>query len=300
MIFNGYLKMIISNIIGGLGNQMFQYACGRSMGLRCGQPLRLATDQFDAYTLHNGFELQRVFSIVLPLATRAELRLLLGWQASPSLRRLVGRPAMRWLAGNSWANEPHFQFWPELAALQGPRYLHGYWQTERYFTEHIDQIRADFVFRMEWDAPDEAVRQRMRAQPSASLHVRRGDYTNAKNKKLFATCSLDYYREAIRLMHERVPGVRLFAFSDDPDWVDAHLGAEFGSIETVRHNFGDRSAHDMRLMSQADHHIIANSSFSWWGAWLNPSPDKIVIAPRRWFLNGTDDSDLIPTSWIRV
>lgn len=292
--------MNITNIIGGLGNQMFQYASGRSFSFHSGQQLRVATDQFDAYALHNGFELQRVFNIVVPLATEAELQQLLGWQALPSLRRLFGRPAMRWLTGNRWANEPHFQFWPGLAALQGPRYLHGYWQSERYFQDYTDQIRADFVFRMEWDAPDNAVRRRMRSQPSASIHVRRGDYTNAKNQGLFAICGLDYYREAIRLMRERVPGVRLFAFSDDPDWVDAHLSTEFGAIETVRHNSGARSAHDMRLMSQADHHIIANSSFSWWGAWLNPAPDKLVVVPRHWFLNGTDDRDLVPTSWIRV
>lgn len=292
--------MIISNIIGGLGNQMFQYACGRSLSLRTGQPLRLATDQFEGYTPHNGFELQRVFNIVTPLATESEIRQLLGWQASPALRRLFGRPAMRWFTGNRWGNEPHFQFWPGLAALQGPRYMHGYWQTERYFQEHADQIHADFAFRMEWDEQDATVRQRMHAQPSASLHVRRGDYNNAKSKGVYALCGLDYYREAIHLLRERVPGVRLFAFSDDPDWVDTHLGAEFGPLDIVRHNSGVRSAYDMRLMSQADHHIIANSSFSWWAAWLNSSQYKIVVAPRHWFLNGTNDRDLIPSSWIRV
>lgn len=292
--------MIIANLIGGLGNQMFQYACGRSLSLRTGQPLRLATDQFKGYTLHNGFELQRMFGVDAPLATESELRALLGWQASPRLRRVFGRSAMRWATGRHWGNEPHFRFWPGLAALRGPLYLHGYWQTERYFQEHADQIRADFAFRMDWDAQDDAVFQRMLEQPSASLHVRRGDYTHAKNQGVFALCGLDYYRDAIRLLRQRVPGVRLFAFSDDPDWVDEHLGAEFGPIETVRHNAGARSAHDMRLMAQADHHIIANSSFSWWGAWLNPSTEKLVVAPKRWFLNGTNDRDLVPSSWIRI
>lgn len=292
--------MIITNVIGGLGNQMFQYACGRSLSLRTDQSLLIAIDQFDGYALHNGFDLQRVFHIDATLATEGDLRELLGWQSSPTLRRLFGRPAMRWLTGHSWANEPHFQIWHELATLQGPRYLHGYWQSEGYFLEHAAQIRADFEFRVKWDAQDDGVRTRMRLQPSASIHVRRGDYTHVKNKGIFALCGLDYYRKAIRMLRERVPGVKLFAFSDDPDWVDAHLGMEFGPLETVRHNSGDRSAHDMRLMSQADHHIIANSSFSWWGAWLNPAPNKVVIAPRNWFLNGTDDRDLIPKLWIRV
>lgn len=292
--------MIIANIIGGLGNQMFQYACARSLSLKTGQDLRLATDQFESYALHNGFELQRVFNIDTQVATKAELRQLLGWQASPALRRLLGRPALRWLADGRWGNEPYFQYWPELVKLRAPLYLHGYWQSERYFQEYADQIRADFVFKTEWDAQDKAVLQRMRAQPCASLHVRRGDYTNAKNMKVYARCDLAYYREAINLLCKRVPGIKLFAFSDDPDWVEEFLDPEFGPIEIVRRNFGSRSANDMRLMALADHHIIANSSFSWWGAWLNPSTNKIVVAPKHWFLNGIDDRDLIPPSWIRI
>jgi hypothetical protein len=292
--------MIISNIIGGLGNQMFQYACGRSMSLRTRQSLRLSVDRLDFYASHNGFELHRVFNIDAPLATEDEMKKMLGWQSSPLLRYFIGRPSMRWLANSRWANEPHFQFWPGLASLQGPLYLHGYWQSEHYFQEYADQIRADFTFKMDWDVQDEAILQRMRDQPSVSLHVRRGDYAKSKNDRIYASCDLDYYREAIRLIRNRVPAIKLFAFSDDPDWVEAHLSNEFGPLEVIRHNSGSRSANDMRLMSQADHHIIANSSFSWWGAWLNPSHDKIVVAPRLWFVNGTDDSDLIPASWIRV
>lgn len=279
---------------------MFQYACGRALSLRTGQSLRVATDQFNSYVLHNGFELGRVFHIEVPPATQAELKLLLGWQSAPALRRLFGRPAMHWATGANWSNEPHFYYWPGICDVGGPTYLHGYWQSERYFADAIERIREDFAFRMPWDEADRAVRKRMRAQPSASLHVRRGDYTSGKNQRVYAMCDLDYYRNAIRLLRERVPGIRLFAFSDDPDWVDAQLNPEFGPIETVRHNSGQRSANDMRLMSQADHHIIANSSFSWWGAWLNPSAEKLVITPKRWFINGTKECDLVPSSWIRI
>jgi Glycosyl transferase family 11 len=292
--------MIIVNIIGGLGNQMFQYACGQALSLRTEQPLHIATDQLDGYALHNGFELQRVFYVEAPQATAVELKRLLGWQAPPPLRRLFGRPTMHWAVGRKWCIEPYFQYWSGINDVRAPIYLHGYWQSERYFRDVADQIREDFNFRMPWDDADLAVHARMRAQPSASLHVRRTDYTLSKNQGVYAQLGIDYYRDAIRLVRQRVPGVRLFAFSDDPDWVDTQLGPEFGPIETVRHNSGERSANDMRLMSQADHHIIANSSFSWWGAWLNPSPDKIVVAPCRWFLNGTDDRDLIPSSWIRI
>jgi hypothetical protein len=295
-----YTNMIIANIIGGLGNQMFQYACGRALSLRTGQSLRIAADQFENYALHNGLEIQRVFQVEVPQATVAELKQLLGWQTSPKLRRLFGRPAMRWATGRGWSSEPNFAFWPSINNIQTSTYLHGYWQSEQYFADIADQIHQDFTFRMHWDAEDLAVRDRMKAQPSASLHVRRGDYTLAKNQTVFATCGLEYYRDAIRVLRHRVPNVRFFAFSDSPDWVDEHLSPEFGPIEIVRHNSGARSANDMRLMSQADHHIIANSSFSWWGAWLNPSTEKVVIAPKRWFLNGKDDRDLVPKKWIRI
>ena len=292
--------MIISNIIGGLGNQMFQYACGRALSLRTGQPLRIVTDQFDTYALHNGFELRRVFCLEAPHATEGELKHVLGWQAPPMLRRLLGRPAMRWATGRNWSGEPYFQYWPGINDVPTPTYLHGYWQSERYFADVEDRIRADFDFRIPWDHADLAVRERMRARPSVSVHVRRGDYTLIKNQRIYAPCGIDYYRDAIRLVRQRVPGVRLFAFSDDPDWVGAQLGPDLGPVEIVRHNTGERSANDMRLMSQADHHIIANSSFGWWGAWLNADPRKIVVAPRRWFLNGTDARDLVPSGWIRL
>jgi hypothetical protein len=291
--------MIITNIVGGLGNQMFQYACGRALSLYTEQPLRIATDQFNGYELHNGFELQRVFNVDVIQASEIELKRLLGWQSSPMLRRILGRPIMHWATSNCWAAEPYFHYWSGIKNVRMPAYLHGYWQSERYFSNAEECIRKDFEFRMPWDEDDLNLRERMHAQPSVSIHVRRGDYATSSNKNIYAQCGIDYYRNAIRLIQQKVPDVKIFAFSDDPDWVEANLEREFDTIETVRHNIGHRSAHDMRLMSQADHHIIANSTFSWWAAWLNPSPDKIVVAPSRWFTNGTDDRDLIPSSWIR-
>src|SRR6185312_3025525 len=153
--------MIIANIIGGLGNQMFQYACGRALSLRTGQSLRITTDQFGAYALHNGFELKRVFHVEVVQATETELKRQLGWHAPPALRRLFGRPAMRWATGRSWSNEPYFQYWPGINDVRASTYLHGYWQSERYFADAADRIRADFTFRMPWDDADLAVLERM-------------------------------------------------------------------------------------------------------------------------------------------
>lgn len=292
--------MIICNLIGGLGNQMFQYACGTAVSIRTKQPLRIATDQFQNYTLHNGFELQRVFHVDTPIATDTELKDMLGWQSSTRFRYLFVRPFTRWSCSKRCCIEPHFQYWPAIRDWTGPAYMHGYWQSEQYFSDVADRVRQAFRFRQSWDDADLAVRLKMGLQPSASLHVRRGDYTSAKNQSMYAQCDIGYYQTAIQLLRKRVPDVKIFAFSDDPDWVISQLVPKFGEMEIVRHNTGMRSANDMRLMSSADHHIIANSSFSWWGAWLNPDPDKIVIAPKSWFVDGKKDTDLIPSSWIRI
>lgn len=294
--------MIITNLLGGLGNQMFQAACGRAHSLRTGQSLKLSVDQFNGYRLHNGYEIAKVFRWQPALATSGELRDLLGWQSHPLVRRVLGRPAMRKWSSRRWVNEPHLHFWPEALQRDGPCYLHGYWQSERYFADFAAQIRADYAFAFDWDEADRAVLRQMRAGPCVSLHVRRGDYLSAKNTGLLVSLGLDYYQAALRHVVAQVPGLRCFAFSDDPEWVLRHLAPEVDRLTVVSHNRDSRSAHDMRLMSQASHHIIANSSFSWWGAWLNPSPDKIVVAPRQWYHDETRHSsrDLVPETWVRL
>jgi hypothetical protein len=294
--------MIISNIIGGLGNQMFQYAAGRALSLRLHQPLKLAIDQFNTYDLHNGLEIDKVFRFQPEIADGAELKKMLGWQASPIVRRLLGRPAGRFLTSERWLCEPHFHHWPGIATTTAPAYMHGYWQSERYFADAAETLRDDFIFSLDWDDADSKIRDLMLAGQSVSVHVRRGDYTNKKNASVFAPCTLDYYRSAINWIRERVSGMHIFVFSDDPDWAMANLQPEFGPITTVRHNTGSRSPRDMRLMSIANHNVIANSSFSWWGAWLNITPGKMVIAPRQWFLDETRQSsrDLVPYDWRRV
>jgi len=292
--------MIISNLVGGLGNQMFQYACGRAISLRTGIPLRLATDQFPLYQQHNGFELLRVFEVSVPQATQEDLVSLLGMQASPWLRRLLARPSMRWATSSRSCNEPDFDYWPGIQKLDNSSYIHGYWQSEHYFADFADVIRNDFTFRADWDALDLAVRERMASGPSASLHVRRGDYLKGKAKNVYAACDVAYYVSAVQLLRGKYPRLNLFAFSDEPEWVEKHLEPEVGRIEVVSHNIGSRSANDMRLMSSADHNIIANSSFSWWGAWLNPNIDKVVIAPKTWFADRRPTPTLIPSTWIRL
>lgn len=292
--------MIVSNLIGGLGNQMFQYACGRAISLRSRLPLRLAADQLEDYRQHNGFELLRVFNISASVIPPDELRFFLGVRATLKVRRLLGRPSMSWITGKQWCTEPHFDYWPGVKQIKYPVYLHGYWQSENYFADIANVIRTDFTFRAEFDALDLLVCKQMASGRCASLHVRRGDYLKGKFKNLYASCSIEYYTAAVRLLRAKFPDIRIFAFSDEPEWIVKNLQPELGQIEVVGHNAGARSANDMRLMSLADHHIIANSSFSWWGAWLNPSREKVVIAPKTWFADGRPTPTLLPSGWIRI
>ena len=295
--------MIISNLVGGLGNQMFQYACARSLSLELDLPLKFSTDTFSAYNAHNGFELARVFGLKLGIASGEDLVGLIGWGRSfPLARRALAKRPLSWLAGHRFLCEPHFKYWSALRehAREGG-YLHGYWQSERYFACHAAHIRADFKFRDDLRGANLRIAHSIGQRTAISVHVRRGDYvSNAKTLAVHGTCSLEYYQAAIDTLLQRCPGALLVAFSDDPQWVSQVLQPRYPDMVLVDHNKGAESFNDMRLMSMCRHHVIANSSFSWWGAWLNPIPDKMVIAPSRWFANGTDPGDLIPDGWERM
>lgn len=290
--------MIISQIIGGLGNQMFQYAAGRALSLRLGQPLRLDIAGFDGYGLHQGFELQRVFNCPAETATEANVRSILGWQFSPAIRRVLTRPGMVAFRREGFVVEPHFHYWPEINHVPRDCYLAGYWQSEQYFREAASVIHADFTFKSLPVNRNAELAEQIGQVNAVSLHVRRGDYVNnPKTNVVHGVCSLDYYRDAVQHVSSRVENPYFFIFSDDMAWVKERLKMDL-PCQYVDHNCGADSYNDMRLMSLCRHHIIANSSFSWWGAWLNRNPDKIVVAPKKWFANDKNISDLFPAGWV--
>lgn len=294
------MSVIVSQIIGGLGNQMFQYAVGRALSLRLGQPLRLDISGFAGYGLHHGFELQRVFNCHAELATEADVRDILGWQFSTGIRRVVERPVMAAFRRHGFVVEPHFHYWPGISQAPRDCYLTGYWQSEKYFCEVSSIIRADFTFKVPLTKRNAEIAAQIGQVNAVSLHVRRGDY--ARNPKTMAThglCTLDYYQAAIRYVSDRVEQPYFFVFSDDIAWVKDNLKMDF-PCQYVDHNQGAESYNDMCLMSLCRHHIIANSSFSWWGAWLNTRPEKIVIAPQRWFANDNKVADLFPSGWVTL
>lgn len=290
--------MIISHIIGGLGNQMFQYAAGRSLSLERDQSLRLDITGFSGYGLHQGFELGRVFNSSTEIATEPDVRNILGWQFLSGFRRVWARPGMAAFRRDGFVVEPHFHYWSEINCVPQDCYLVGYWQSEKYFQTHTSEIRADFTFKPSLSDRNAKLAEQITQVNAVSLHVRRGDYVNnAKTNATHGVCSLDYYRAAIQHVSDRVTCPYFFIFSDDIAWVKDNLKMDM-PCQYVDHNQDKESYNDMHLMSLCRHHIIANSSFSWWGAWLNPNLEKIVVAPKKWFANQNNVKDLFPQGWV--
>jgi len=289
--------MVIVNLIGGLGNQMFQYAAGRALTLARGEPLRVDVGGIGP----RQFELSQIFRCVADIASTDEVRRTLGWQAVLVVRRILARPEFAAVRVKGFIVEPHFHYWPGIRSVPVTAYLHGYWQSERYFSDASAALRADFSFRRPMSEVNASLAEKIGRCAAVSLHVRRGDYlSNPRTHAVHGLCSVDYYRAAIRLVAERVAAPEFFAFSDDITWVRENLDIGF-PCHYVDHNRGAESYNDMRLMSLCQHHIISNSSFSWWGAWLAANPSRIVIAPKQWFQKTSHDtSDLIPDDWIRI
>jgi hypothetical protein len=199
--------------------------------------------------------------------------------------------------------ESHFHFDETFFDREPPVFLDGYWQSARYFERIADEVRGVF------DRPaapsrfyDEMRHEIEAAGNAVSVHVRRGDYVTGKAAgKMAGSCTPGYYARAVALMARLVPGATFFVFSDEPEEAGRMLAF---ADPVVIAGPGGRPAEDMALMAACRHHIIANSSFSWWGAWLDPSPKKMVIAPRLWFapdyLRKTYTFDLYDPDWITL
>lgn len=292
--------MIVSHIIGGLGNQMFQYASGRALSLLRGVPLKLDIQDFEGYALHNGFELNRVFGFHPQLATTEDIKSVLGWRGYPSVRPRLFRKQLKFLRGPRLFVDTQFTSWSQISQVPDCCYLMGNWQTEMYFKPVEDIIRSDFEFEPPLTGENKEVADQIKGSIAVSLHVRRGDIAvNPASLAFHGLCSLDYYRRAIDYVTARVKHPEFYIFSDDISWVKENLQLSYPT-HYIDHNNGSESYNDMHLMSLCNHHIIANSSFSWWGAWLNPRKDKIVIAPELWFIADFDSSDIVPSDWTKI
>lgn len=283
--------MISTRIRGGLGNQLFQYCAGRSLALRLGVDLSLDVRDYDRPNPFkvglNHFNVQTVPAQNLPPSREDGIAKALG--------KIVRGGALKTYREATLGYDTAFE------NLSDNTHLKGYWQSERYFMPFETQIRADLQIVTEPSQKNREMQSEISAAPAVSLHIRRGDYvSNAKYNAAHGTCDLDYYARAAKFVADRVGDVVIYAFSDDPAWVAEHLKLPF-EVRYVDHNDGDTNYEDLRLMATCKHHIIANSSFSWWGAWLNPSKDKLVVSPALWFADPNKaNPDIWPSDWHRI
>jgi hypothetical protein len=287
------LDMIIINLKGGLGNQMFQYAFGRSLTLRHHTRLALDITKSSIKGLKKDIDrpfLLDHFNIQADIATDEEVR-------------KTRQPLYLYLS-KMWRKLTHynyFKFDPSFLSIK-TGYIEGFWwQSEKYFSGIRDILLKEFTLKNGLEAEAEKIAEKIRlSENSVSLHVRRGDFVHDPSTLAHhGLMDIMYYKEAVRIISEKTNSPAFYIFSDDIEWAKEHLSFLSPSIFVSGNTLS--SPEELTLMSLCRHHIIANSSFSWWGAWLGTASDKIVIAPKRWLVNpAIDVSDVYPPSWITI
>jgi hypothetical protein len=301
-------NLIIVKLMGGLGNQMFQYAAARRLAWRHETELRLDLSFLESDQRVNTpreFVLDKL-RINAERASRHELGTIarLGGNL---LEKMVTR-FCRMIRPNACHSavyrEKFFHFDPSVMELPDNSYIEGYWQSERYFSDIKDILLTEFSIKSPLTGKNLEYVRLVQAENSVSIHVRRGDYVLCPTVHAYhGTCSLQYYHDAVQVIASRVRDPHFFVFSDDPCWVKDNLKVFPHPMTVVEHNGADKGYEDLRIriMSQCRHNIIANSSLSWWGAWLSTVSEKIIIAPRQWFNDPSiNTADLIPSSWLRM
>lgn len=293
------MSSVVTRLNGGLGNQLFQYAAGRSLADKLNVPLKIDLSEFDTYKLR-GFELDK-FNIEAEIADQAELSCI---NTRPSrIIRYKNRLAIYFgkITPAFAFREKNFRYDHLFAKISNPVYLDGYWQSERYFKIAEAHLRREIIYKGALEDSSMKILDSIKKYNSVSLHIRRGDYvTNPSAAAVHGVCSLQYYYDAVHYIAAQTSQPFFFIFSDDPQWAKENLKINH-PVHFVEANGPDRGVEDMWLMKSCNHHIIANSSFSWWAAWLNNSIEKIVVAPRVWFKDSTINTrDLIPDQWHRL
>jgi Glycosyl transferase family 11 len=293
--------MIIVRLMGGLGNQMFQYATAKRIAVLRDTDLKVDTSFLTNKALPHADRMfaLNVFDTNISVATKEELGKFESIREN-KLKRGVQK-ILPFLFPYFTIGEPLKNYDERILKAPKNSLLIGYWQTEKYFLPIEEIIKKEFTFKPFSEGMNKYLAEEIRASNSVSLHVRRGDYVHdAVTNQVHGICSPEYYYKAIEVIRQDVNEIKLFIFSDDMEWVKAQMKFDV-PVTYIENNIGEMSYADMQLMSLCKHNIIANSSFSWWGAWLNYNPDKKVIAPIRWFNDETiNTQDLIPGGWIKL
>lgn len=280
--------MIYSRIRGGLGNQLFQYSVARSLADQLGVDLGLDVREYNNFS---NFQMGLSnFEIRANLNPDGLIRHKQNGTILFALENLFGMHKHVYY-------EPSLSFDKKVLTKQDGTFLKGYWQSEKYFTDK-KKIMDDLQIKILPTEKNIQIKTKIEECLSISLHIRRGDYVS---NSAHGTCDLTYYRKAVQFFIDKYGlSFEIFAFSDDPNWVKDNLKLPV-KINFISNNSSKKNYEDLRLMSCCKHNIIANSSFSWWGAWLNKNPKKFIIAPKQWFANNEiENRDITPQNWLRI
>ncbi|WP_418263902.1 alpha-1,2-fucosyltransferase [Flavobacterium faecale] len=289
--------MIIIKVTGGLGNQLFQYAFAKyiekSLNINVKYDMQTILEATN-FTKRN-LDIEK-FKVILPIACDRDVSFFLKfrtgilWRIERKFNQILQRLNSKYLVQKN----AHSLDIP----IKDNAYYDGYWQCYQYVDEVRDLILQEIKAPESFYKKQQNLLSQMQNSNSVAIHVRRDDYINIKvNALLFEVCDLDYYNEAITVISKNLENPHFFIFSQDEQWVkDNFIGDKFHFIK------GNSAIDDILLMSHCKHNIIANSTFSWWGAWLNPFKEKIVIAPKKWYIGKRNEAtvDLIPPDWIRI
>ena len=290
--------MKIVKVIGGLGNQMFQFALYKALQKQHpDERILLDLHCFNGYHKHRGFEIAKVFGASSEKATLIEVAQL----AYPYPNFQTWRIGSRILPSRKTMlqEKPDFTFEPTAVSIKGNMYYDGYWQHEEYFKAIRDELLNIYSFPKLHDEQNQKAAQLVSSTNSCSIHIRRGDYLTDPLRK--GTIGTDYAVKAIKKIKSLEKPETWCIFSDDIDWCKQNLSDMFDDTNVlyIDWNKGERSINDMHLMSLCRHHIIANSSFSWWGAWLSKQQESTTIAPDKW-MNMKGVCSPVPEKWIRI
>lgn len=295
--------MIKVALNGGLGNQLFQYAAGKALALKHNVPLSLDLIPLNSKLKWKGLATYRkyeldIFSIEAeinhPSFTNKYLYPLA--KANYFITRLTNQFMF------NYVKEKSFEFDATLLQQPDNTYLDGHFQSEKYFKSVESVLRKELMFKRQLSGQNEQWADKIQQTNSVSLHIRRGDYLlNAKNLNKHGLTSIEYYQRAIEFMLAKIEHPVFFIFTDDINWVKESFKMDSPFYVVDNNRTSDTSYLDMHLMSLCKHNIICNSTFSWWGAWLNPDPQKVVIAPEQWFADTSINStDIYPSEWIKL
>jgi len=294
--------MLIVKVMGGLGNQMFQYALYRKLQESTNYEVKMDIEWFKNKKKVSNFDFNlNKFNTKISIANTEEINKTKGNKLLNKVNRKLNIKIPfynhKYIVEKNYGN-----FSNKIFDIDQNTYFSGYWQSEKYFKSISEKLKKEFTFKNEMKEKNKEISKKILDNNSVSLHIRRGDYIENKNVKerLGNVCNLEYYNKSIEYLDNKLLDYNLYVFSDDIEWAKKNINFN-KKTNFIGWNKNEDSYKDMQLMSLCKHNIIANSTFSWWAAWLNNNFKKIIIAPKKWVSKEfAQRKDTVPERWIKL